>query len=367
MIGYLDWKSFHLAGYEIMLEENTQCIASALRNSILNLGKAPQFNYLDNGKAFRGKYFTNSPSFEEAGFAGLFGRFNIIPVFAMPYNARAKVIEPWWKIFSNSFERLLPSYIGASIDDKPAYMMRNEKFHRALRGDFTPTIWEAVEMIDQWLDLWSSRTECPHVKGQTVKQVFEAGKGPGLDVAELDDLMMSAKITKVYQNGIRIWGEYYWHESLYGKKWEEVIVRYSIFDKSNVRVYGRTGALLCTATKTADMNPLVNYLGTEAEKERFKNVIEMRGRMRKSTIERSKEILEAPMPIAVNAGTIAGPPPIQRTEGVRPGMLMLNQAVEQTRNIDTLKTGIDLAQIQPEEPEQRPRIALFECDLDENS
>ena len=35
MVGFLDWKSTALVGYEIMMSENTQCIASALRNSIL--------------------------------------------------------------------------------------------------------------------------------------------------------------------------------------------------------------------------------------------------------------------------------------------------------------------------------------------
>ena len=37
LIGFLDWKSSYFCGYEIMLEENTQSIASALRNSIINL------------------------------------------------------------------------------------------------------------------------------------------------------------------------------------------------------------------------------------------------------------------------------------------------------------------------------------------
>lgn len=45
LVGYLDWKSAWLVGYEIMLTENTQCIASALRNSIINLGKIPKMTY----------------------------------------------------------------------------------------------------------------------------------------------------------------------------------------------------------------------------------------------------------------------------------------------------------------------------------
>ncbi len=57
MVAYQDWKSGGFVGFEIMLEENTQCIASALRNAIINLGKVPKFVYQDNGKAFKAKYF----------------------------------------------------------------------------------------------------------------------------------------------------------------------------------------------------------------------------------------------------------------------------------------------------------------------
>ena len=57
LVGFLDWKSTALVGYEIMMSENTQCIASALRNAILNLGMIPKVVYQDNGKAFKSKFF----------------------------------------------------------------------------------------------------------------------------------------------------------------------------------------------------------------------------------------------------------------------------------------------------------------------
>ena len=57
LVGFLDWKSTALVGYEIMMSENTQCIASALRNAIINLGMIPKVIYQDNGKAFKAKYF----------------------------------------------------------------------------------------------------------------------------------------------------------------------------------------------------------------------------------------------------------------------------------------------------------------------
>ena len=110
-----------------MLEENTQCIASALRNSIINLDMIPKIVYQDNGRAFRAKYFNDDKGFSELGFQGLYSKLGIETVFARPYNARAKVIERFFKEFQEGFEKLLPSYIGSSIQNKPAYLMRNEK------------------------------------------------------------------------------------------------------------------------------------------------------------------------------------------------------------------------------------------------
>lgn len=71
LVGFLDWKSTALVGYEIMMTENTQCIASALRNAILNLGIIPKVVYQDNGKAFKSKFFQNA-DFDEGIFNGVY-------------------------------------------------------------------------------------------------------------------------------------------------------------------------------------------------------------------------------------------------------------------------------------------------------
>ena len=92
LLGFLDWKSGYLCGYDIILEEDTQSIASALHNSIINLKAIFKIVYQDNGRTFNVKYFFNT-DFRESDFLGLYGRLGIKVVFAKPYNARAKVIE----------------------------------------------------------------------------------------------------------------------------------------------------------------------------------------------------------------------------------------------------------------------------------
>jgi putative transposase len=63
-----------------MMTENTQCVASALRNSILNLGLIPKVVYQDNGKAFKFRYFQHS-DFEEGEFNGVYANLGIHSVF----------------------------------------------------------------------------------------------------------------------------------------------------------------------------------------------------------------------------------------------------------------------------------------------
>lgn len=87
-----------------MMTESTQCIASALRNSIINLGMIPKIVYQDNGRAFKSKFFQNN-DFDENIFNGVYANLNIHSVFAKPYNARAKVIERFFLEFQEELEK----------------------------------------------------------------------------------------------------------------------------------------------------------------------------------------------------------------------------------------------------------------------
>ena len=291
IVVYIDWKSFDLAGYEIMMNENTQVVASAMRNSIITLGKKPKVGYQDNGKAFKNRFFLGTASFEEAGFYGLFGRLGIIPIFAQPYNARAKIVERWFKEFSNTFERLFPSYIGSSIADKPAYMMRNEKFHKALHNDYVPTIDETVQFIEHWLSFHRSQ-ECPHVKGKSIGDVFDGGRGPGVDLDELDDLMMDVKISTIKRNGITFLGADYYDDNLYGLR-EQVLIKYSLFDLSHIKVYAVNGEFICMASRVMSVHPLARVLGTAKDVAAVKHGIAQQRRLASQTVKLAKEYTKA--------------------------------------------------------------------------
>ena len=289
LVGFLDWKSTALVGYEIMLEENTQCIASALRNSIINLDMIPKIVYQDNGRAFRAKYFTDDKGFGELGFYGLYAKLGIETVFARPYNARSKVIERFFKEFQEGFEKLMPSYVGSSIINKPAYLKRNEKFHSNLHNDYVPTIEETIKMIDMWVKFKNSQP-CTNAPNMTIAEVLENRKKQNVDKSVLDDLMLATEVKTIQRNGIRFLNCDYFDERLYGLR-GKVLVKYNLFDLTNVKVFTPKGEYLCTAERVTETHPMAKILGTVEDLEDYKQKIVKQRQLRKKTINSVKQYL----------------------------------------------------------------------------
>ena len=289
LVGFLDWKSTALVGYEIMLEENTQCIASALRNAIIDLDMIPKIVYQDNGRAFRAKYFTDDKGFGELGFYGLYAKLGIETVFARPYNARSKVIERFFKEFQEGFEKLMPSYVGSSIINKPAYLKRNEKFHSNLHNDYIPTIEETIKMIDMWLKFKNSQP-CTNAPNMTIAEVLENRNKQNIDKSLLDDLMMATEVKTIQRNGVRFLNCDYFDERLYGLR-GKVLVKYNLFDLTSVKVFTPKGEYLCTAERVTETHPMAKILGTVEDLEDYKQKIQKQQKLRRKTINSVKQYL----------------------------------------------------------------------------
>lgn len=289
LLGFLDWKSGGLVGYDIMLEECTQNIASALRNAILNLDHIPEYVYQDNGRAFRGKYFLGSADFSELGFSGVYKKLGIQPVYATPYNARAKVIERFFLEFQESFEKLIPSYIGTSIENKPAHLKRNEKLHQKIHAkyEFIPTIEQARMMIDKWLEMYHSKP-CPNAEEKTIQEVINETEKQNIDENRLDDLMLATEIKTIGRNGIRFLKSDYFDEALYGIR-EKTVIKYSLFDLSYIKVYSMKGEFICRANRVTETHPLAYQMGDIKDIEDYKQKIEKQQKLRRKTIKAVRE------------------------------------------------------------------------------
>lgn len=170
-------------GWEIMPTENTDSISAAFRRSCIMLGKFPRVVYLDNGRAFRAKYFKGCPDFEQAGFLGLYRDLGCSVIHAWPYHGQSKPIERFFGTF-HDMEVWMPSYTGNDIAHKPARMKRGEDLHRQLytkMGGRPLTMEETLVQVARWFAEYATRPQYrTHLHGRTPGDVFMEGRGEGL-------------------------------------------------------------------------------------------------------------------------------------------------------------------------------------------
>ena len=274
LILWKDMKSNFPLGWEIMPTEDTQAIASALRRAILRLGKYPKVAYLDNGKAFKSRFF-QGVEFNEEGYAGLYERLGIETIFAWPYHGQSKTVERFFGSFAE-LERWCPTYTGTSIETKPPRMNRGERLHRRVYEKATNgqclTLEQAHMAIASWFDEYVQRPQKGHLNGQAPIELFVKEKGPGIEKAELNYLMMSLEIRTIGRNGIRFLGQNYYDPALYGRR-HPIIIRYDLQDDSAVYIFKKTGEFICEARPVEKVHPAANILGTDEDREKLKEHI----------------------------------------------------------------------------------------------
>lgn len=282
IVFFIDWRSNFPLGWEIMLEESTQCIASAARNAILTLGKIPKIIYVDNGKAFKSRFFTSKVNLTDIGIVGIFAFLKILITFTSPYNAKAKINERFHRLLNEQFECLFDSYVGPSIEDKPAWTKRNEKLARSLHNDRIPKISEVNENLFKFREFYIDQPS-RGLDGKAPREIFESGKGPGIDSAELTYLMMEKEIKTIHRNGFTLFGCDWYDKVLYGYR-EPVLIKYSLFDLSQIYVFTIKGDLLCVVKPIPRVHPMAHELGTPKDMEEVKRQIAQKRKLKKQTI-----------------------------------------------------------------------------------
>ena len=147
-------------------------------------------------------------------------------------------------------------------------MKRNEKFHKEYHNDFIPTVEQLTQMLDCYMKFHRS-LECPNFKGKTIGEVFEEGKRCGIDINELDDLMLHTEIKTINRNGIRFLKADYYNVALYGLR-GRVIIKYSLSDLTKIKIFTLKNEFICEAERIAPIHPMAEYLGDIKDQQELK-------------------------------------------------------------------------------------------------
>jgi len=333
---FLDGRSWYPVGWDLRFESpDSQQVMSVFCKAVIEHGK-PAHAYLDNGKDFRARRFAGGrPGRREApemtAFQPMLELLGIPVTWATPYNARAKVIEPWFRLMSEWFDRAFETYCGNRQDRKPERL--KALAHKA--GEFAGRGFD-LEAVKRALHGWITNDyalrECPVAASKPLSAVeafrdlraedFRAVRPPAQDLALL---LMPSKPVVVGKNGIHVaaFGRSYWSDDLEDRRCSsgrderrKIVYRYRDDDASQIYVFdARTGKFLAIAAPYVGdgMHPLATA-GT-AESDAVGEAIalqrrlarDMRGTLAEARKHHHELLLAAQHGGARATGRLAGP------------------------------------------------------------
>lgn len=277
LVGWIDDATNLILGFDIMRTENTLAVASSFRLAMINAAKmmglqgvgiVPREVYTDNGRAFKNQYWdglSDFGNFQEGVFAK-FRPFGLEYVTrAIAYNARSKTIERKFRDF-DEVEKMVPTYLGNCIDNRPAYHRRNEmlakeRYLEALAEFGWLDLQSAYNLVQAWVDEVNERaSNGRRLQGYSPTQLaaqhileVRDWNARVLPKYQLNELMMHTKTVKLKQLGVEINNRNYYnmdHFPLLPKTIGlEYIVKYSPLEPDSVLVYNTDGSFLCEAIR----------------------------------------------------------------------------------------------------------------------
>ncbi len=340
----------------------------------------PEDVYIDNGKDYRCRDFAGGRRHHKVKVSQSDKRVStlmllkVTPHFSLPYNAQAKTIERDFLKNKEWFSRHMAGYRGGHTKERPEVLKEEIKTGKILQWD------EYTRLMDEFiLNVLNKMPSQGRLKGRCPDEVWQE------EVTEIRKVskdalklfcMRSSKELTIGRNGIydSEFGVRYWAEWMAGMKGEKVYIRRDIKAYQEAWVFrAKDDEYLGKAVIGEFVAPALAK--TEVEKQALKEVIAKKKQAQKviKAYAQSKEAVDVSQAITHMA---AGVEEINRLRGYAPKEREEREEVKIVRLLNTemdkvvmkdremQKEGVyDLSAIQPPD-RKRPKIALFECDLD---
>jgi len=304
---YLDARSWMPATWYAAFDSpNSDRVIGAFVRGVREHG-APAWVYLDNGKDFRAGRFAGGRAKREKAVARdhvepLLEALGVRAVWALPYNARAKVVEPWFRLEAERFDKAFETYCGRDLDHRPerlkgfrdrrALALRllgpervaeaeriagSDPVSQARRDEVCLAPFRAA--FETWITEDYARRESPAAAAKPLSpaRAFVEMRSPDFVCARPPDrdlamLLLPSRAVGVSANGIYVpaFGAYYWDQGLEGCRADprkKVCYRYDPADPGAVYVFSAAGGeYLATATPYVGqgLHPLAETGSAEA-------------------------------------------------------------------------------------------------------
>lgn len=150
----------YIVSLRVHRKPNTRQVMASFFNAIVREG-LPDHIRIDNGKEYRCWRFAGGRDWreevsrievDESAIRPLLFDLKITPHYANPYNARAKIIEPWHRnCIKEHFSKFVPGYCGGNSQEKPEQLAAIVR-HWQKTGDGLMPWSKLVELLAQVID-----------------------------------------------------------------------------------------------------------------------------------------------------------------------------------------------------------------------
>jgi transposase InsO family protein len=256
---WYDVRSRKPLGWILSSTPNSDGIRIAFMKTIMEYG-VPKAIHIDNGKDYRAKMFrgglgrfkaeeTEIKNDLKPGLIdGIYGSLGIKVHWAIPYNAKTKVIERFFRTFRTEFSVWFRGYRGKNTSEKPEILNKQTKTKDVFPFD------DFKLAVQKWVDVeYCENRKHQGLEMRTPNQVFAETRIEKRTVRDEELLWLCSQYPrelKVGRNGIYFMNDYYWSEKLACEYLEErVLVRYNDNNLSRIFVVDMKGVFIGMAEK----------------------------------------------------------------------------------------------------------------------
>ncbi len=256
---WFDVRARRPLGWILSSTPNADGINLALYKTIKEYG-VPKEVHIDNGKDFRARMFRGQHGrfkAEKTEFKydlkpslidGIYGMLGIKVHWAIPYNAKTKVIERFFKTLRTEFSVWFRGYRGKNTIEKPEILAKQWR-----DGDVFP--FDSFKLaMQKWIEVEYSQNR-PHstLDARTPNQVFAETRMEKRAVSDEELIWLCSQYPrrlKVSKNGIYFFNDYYWSEKLACEHLGDyVMVRYAEDNLNRIFVMDEQGKFIAMAEK----------------------------------------------------------------------------------------------------------------------
>jgi len=247
---WMDARSLYVIGWIIRIDEHpdSRAIEDALLNGIrMNGNRPPSILYTDNGKDYLSKGFAEAFKTSDGHEHAIRLELGMRCIQALPFNARAKTVERFFKNVAGGISKDIASYLGNRPGNRPEGAMEKWK-----DPDSLMSLQEATLAFGWWLDnIWHSQG-AEHSKitgGRTPQELWDSRKElrQSLSDEQLYFAMLKPFGERVVGRGGRLSVERleYQSETLWPLIGKTVLVKVDRGSDSHVWAYELDGKLIC--------------------------------------------------------------------------------------------------------------------------